>query len=209
MCSFIFAFISSFFHVLVMLMCLTTGVPLVLNTSFNVFPGEPIVESPRDAIRAFLGGKGPNQRINLLVVGPDATLLAPKPCPVDWYRTYGEDACLYGGNDDNAKGNNHNEAIDEAAKITKKKAGVTPPRPLAPKRRVAQFRSETSADEHGAPGSVRIWVAGVTADAARCNQHARSTASKSCCCHAWSPFSIIFQTSMRHPLNIRMPPQVG
>jgi len=37
-----------------------------------------------------------------------------------------------------------------------------------PKRRVSQFRSETSADEHGAPGSVRIWVAGVTADAARC-----------------------------------------
>lgn len=31
-----------------------TGVPIVLNTSFNV-KGEPIVETPEDAIRCFLG----------------------------------------------------------------------------------------------------------------------------------------------------------
>jgi len=179
----------------------------VLNTSFNVFPGEPIVESPRDAIRAFLGGKGPNQRINLLMVGPDATLLTPKPCPVDLYRMYGEDACLYNDNDDDNNGKV--DANGDAAKSTKKKEGVKPPRPLVPKRRVAQFRSETSADEHGAPGSVRIWVAGVTADAARCNQHAQSTSSNSSCCHAWSPFSILFLTSMKPPLNIRMPPPGG
>ena len=31
-----------------------TGVPVVINTSFNV-QGEPIVETPGDAIRCFLG----------------------------------------------------------------------------------------------------------------------------------------------------------
>jgi carbamoyltransferase len=31
-----------------------TGVPVLLNTSFNV-AGEPIVETPTDAIRCFLG----------------------------------------------------------------------------------------------------------------------------------------------------------
>jgi len=31
-----------------------TGVPMVLNTSFNTKKGEPIVESPLDAIRSFL-----------------------------------------------------------------------------------------------------------------------------------------------------------
>jgi hypothetical protein len=35
-----------------------TGVPLVLNTSFNTLPREPIVESPRDAIRSFLYSMG-------------------------------------------------------------------------------------------------------------------------------------------------------
>jgi len=142
-------------------LCVLTGVPLVLNTSFNVFPGEPIVESPRDGVRAFLGGKGPNQRINLLMVGPRATLLTPKPCPVDLYRAHGENACLY----DHDK---NDDATNDDATSNTKKTGVRPPRPLVPKRRVSQFRSETSADEHGAPGSVRIWVAGVTADAARC-----------------------------------------
>jgi carbamoyltransferase len=37
------------FHVL-------TGVPVVLNTSFNG-PGEPIVESPADAVRFFLSAE--------------------------------------------------------------------------------------------------------------------------------------------------------
>ena len=31
-----------------------TGIPVLLNTSFNL-KGEPIVESPRDAIRTFYG----------------------------------------------------------------------------------------------------------------------------------------------------------
>jgi carbamoyltransferase len=43
-----------------------TGVPLVLNTSFNTLPGEPIVESPTDAIRSFLCSMG---SIEMLVMG--------------------------------------------------------------------------------------------------------------------------------------------
>lgn len=43
-----------------------TGIPLILNTSFNTLPGEPIVESPLDAIRSFLYTKG---AINVLVMG--------------------------------------------------------------------------------------------------------------------------------------------
>ncbi|KAG7366120.1 carbamoyltransferase [Nitzschia inconspicua] len=43
-----------------------TGVPMVLNTSFNTLPGEPIVESPKDAIRSFLCSMG---SIELLVMG--------------------------------------------------------------------------------------------------------------------------------------------
>ena len=35
-----------------------TGVPMVLNTSFNTLPGEPIVESPKDAVRSFLCSMG-------------------------------------------------------------------------------------------------------------------------------------------------------
>jgi carbamoyltransferase len=43
-----------------------TGVPMVLNTSFNTLPGEPIVESPKDAIRSFLSSMG---SIEMLVMG--------------------------------------------------------------------------------------------------------------------------------------------
>ncbi|OEU22631.1 CmcH_NodU-domain-containing protein, partial [Fragilariopsis cylindrus CCMP1102] len=43
-----------------------TGVPMVLNTSFNTLPGEPIVESPEDAIRSFLCSMG---SIEMLVMG--------------------------------------------------------------------------------------------------------------------------------------------
>ena len=43
-------FITKFFEL--------TGVPLVLNTSFNTLPSEPIVESPFDAIRTFLYSMG-------------------------------------------------------------------------------------------------------------------------------------------------------
>jgi hypothetical protein len=57
-----------------------TGVPLVLNTSFNTLPSEPIVETPRDAIRSFLYSMG---SIDMLVLGhhvirrkkPDVRLL--------------------------------------------------------------------------------------------------------------------------------------
>lgn len=42
-----------------------TGVPMVLNTSFNTLPGEPIVESPDDAVRSFLY----TNSIELLVMG--------------------------------------------------------------------------------------------------------------------------------------------
>lgn len=34
-----------------------TGVPVLLNTSFNTIPGEPIVETPFDAIKSFLYSK--------------------------------------------------------------------------------------------------------------------------------------------------------
>ena len=51
-------FISTFFK--------NTGVPMVLNTSFNTLPGEPIVETPKDAIRSFLSSMG---SIEILVMG--------------------------------------------------------------------------------------------------------------------------------------------
>ena len=50
--------ISTFFEL--------TGVPLVLNTSFNTLPGEPIVETPQDAVRSFLHAMG---SIEMLVMG--------------------------------------------------------------------------------------------------------------------------------------------
>lgn len=43
-----------------------TGVPMVLNTSFNTIPSEPIVETPTDAIRSFLCSMG---SIEFLVLG--------------------------------------------------------------------------------------------------------------------------------------------
>ena len=43
-----------------------TGVPMVLNTSFNTIPSEPIVETPSDAIRSFLYSMG---AIEMLVMG--------------------------------------------------------------------------------------------------------------------------------------------
>jgi hypothetical protein len=51
-------FISKFFKL--------TGVPMVLNTSFNTLPSEPIVESPFDAVRSFLYSMG---SIEMLVMG--------------------------------------------------------------------------------------------------------------------------------------------
>lgn len=40
--------------------------PMVLNTSFNTLPGEPIVETPSDAIRSFLYSMG---SLEMLVIG--------------------------------------------------------------------------------------------------------------------------------------------
>ena len=51
-------FISTFFK--------RTGIPMVLNTSFNTLPSEPIVETPRDAIRSFMASMG---SIEMLVMG--------------------------------------------------------------------------------------------------------------------------------------------
>jgi predicted NodU family carbamoyl transferase len=51
-------FIAKFFEI--------TGVPMVLNTSFNTMPSEPIVETPSDAIRSFMYSMG---SIDMLVLG--------------------------------------------------------------------------------------------------------------------------------------------
>ncbi len=50
-------FINAFFK--------RTGVPMVLNTSFNTLPSEPIVETPENAIRTFLCSMG---SIDMLVM---------------------------------------------------------------------------------------------------------------------------------------------
>lgn len=41
-------------HALLEKFCELTGIPLLLNTSFNTLPGEPIVENPRDAVKSWL-----------------------------------------------------------------------------------------------------------------------------------------------------------
>jgi Carbamoyltransferase C-terminus len=60
-------FISKFFE--------RTGIPMVLNTSFNTLPGEPIVETPQNAIRSFLCSMG---SIEMLVLG-DYVIKRKKP----------------------------------------------------------------------------------------------------------------------------------
>lgn len=52
-----------------------TGVPMVLNTSFNTIPSEPIVETPQNAIRSFLCSMG---SIDTLVMG-DYIIKRKKP----------------------------------------------------------------------------------------------------------------------------------
>jgi carbamoyltransferase len=54
------------YHRLISAFFKATGVPMVLNTSFNTLKGEPIVETPRNAIRSFLSSMG---TIELLVMG--------------------------------------------------------------------------------------------------------------------------------------------
>lgn len=52
------------YHALISELGKRTGVPVVLNTSFNI-QGEPVVESPRDAIRCFY-----STGLDYLVIGP-------------------------------------------------------------------------------------------------------------------------------------------
>lgn len=54
---------DSFFHSMLLELKKLIGVPVVLNTSFNI-AGEPIVESPEDAIQTFL-----KTEIDVLVIG--------------------------------------------------------------------------------------------------------------------------------------------
>ena len=54
------------YHKLISAFFKLTGVPMVLNTSFNTLPGEPIVETPKNAIRSFLCSMG---SIEMLVMG--------------------------------------------------------------------------------------------------------------------------------------------
>lgn len=54
------------YHRLISAFHAATGVPMVLNTSFNTLPGEPIVEAPRDAVRSFLSSMG---ALEMLVMG--------------------------------------------------------------------------------------------------------------------------------------------
>lgn len=54
-----------------------TGVPMVLNTSFNI-KGEPIVESPEDALRSFLASR---RGLDRLVMG--RFVLRAKPFPAE------------------------------------------------------------------------------------------------------------------------------
>lgn len=63
------------YHKLISKFFALTGVPMVLNTSFNTLPSEPIVESPSDAIRSFLYSMG---AIEKLVLG-DYVIRRKKP----------------------------------------------------------------------------------------------------------------------------------
>lgn len=54
------------YHRLISAFFKATGVPMVLNTSFNTLKSEPIVETPRNAIRSFLSSMG---TIEMLVMG--------------------------------------------------------------------------------------------------------------------------------------------
>lgn len=54
------------FHKFISKFLALTGIPMVLNTSFNTMPNEPIVETPSDAIRSFLFSLG---AIEMLIMG--------------------------------------------------------------------------------------------------------------------------------------------
>lgn len=54
------------YHRLISAFFKATGVPMVLNTSFNTLKSEPIVETPQNAIRSFLSSMG---TVEMLVMG--------------------------------------------------------------------------------------------------------------------------------------------
>jgi hypothetical protein len=68
-----------------------TGVPMVLNTSFNTLKGEPIVESPWDAVRSFLATAG---GIDFLAMGPFVVRRRPFPLDVAEEAAAGIDPAL-------------------------------------------------------------------------------------------------------------------
>lgn len=65
------------YHQLISAFFKLTGVPLVLNTSFNTLSSEPIVETPQNAIRSFLYSMG---SIEMLVMGD--YIIRRKDCDV-------------------------------------------------------------------------------------------------------------------------------
>ena len=62
------------YHQLISTFYKETGVPMVLNTSFNTLKGEPIVETPEEAIRSFLCSMG---AIEMLVIGNNVVRRKP------------------------------------------------------------------------------------------------------------------------------------
>lgn len=64
------------YHRLIKAFARRTGVGMVLNTSFNTLPGEPIVETPASAVRSFLATDG---GVGLLVLGPFLVRRRPFP----------------------------------------------------------------------------------------------------------------------------------
>ncbi|HEX2184090.1 MAG TPA: carbamoyltransferase C-terminal domain-containing protein, partial [Chloroflexota bacterium] len=63
------------FHALIREFARLTGVPVVLNTSFNL-KGEPIVCTPKDAIRTFY-----SSGLDFLVLGNFVVAKDPRWCP--------------------------------------------------------------------------------------------------------------------------------
>lgn len=73
--------VNSLFHALIAAFFQLTGIPMLLNTSFNQ-NSQPIVESPEGAINTFLQTKG---GIDYLVIGAGddgAWLVERRPCPL-------------------------------------------------------------------------------------------------------------------------------
>ena len=70
------------YRALIMAFLALTGIPIVLNTSFNLFKAEPIVESPADAVRAFIaGGRSCEAQIGRLIM--HELVITHRQCPLD------------------------------------------------------------------------------------------------------------------------------